>query len=528
MTSRVSAAGLEFYDWMSYVALGVLIIVAVSLLLALGGAGVILVRSFVTHVNTVTPETYRDERRGTRDLKPGEFPADLAYPAYPRRQLRADAEAIKANYTLVSGELWHWPRDAFLEGRHGPQLLWWMAFPIPLVGLGMQPLLQALLGILVLLMLLAAGIVRVVGSLAFWVVVCVLRTADAVWARSRGAAASCPRCYHVSERPAYTCPGCHRLHRDIRSGRLGAFARRCRCGHLLPATVIRAAWALEARCQRCEEPLRRGAAVLRDVRIPIFGDPNSGKSRFLYAGLNSLYGTAGRSNMEYAFVDAGSQAAAESGFELIRMAQDTVKTTEDLPRALTVRIGAEPTGALVHLFDAAGERFRRPEAHDEMGFLDQGQCFVFVIDPFSVGQLRARLSQTEASVLVAHPAVGDPESTYGEVVTRIRSGGIKGKHQRLAVVVSKADLLERSGADVPNGSDALAEWLYDLGLHNIVLGARRDFAEVRYYAVASVDPSTVGLARDPGAPLRWLLSSRGVRLEERADTVLATAAEGER
>jgi hypothetical protein len=48
-------------------------------------------------------------------------------------------------------------------------------------------------------------------------------------------------------------------------------------------------------------------------------------------------------------------------------------------------------------------------------------------------------------------------------------------------------------------------------VHNLVMSARHEFAEVRFFTVASqnIPPGTHD---DPGAPLRWLLTSHGVRL----------------
>ena len=81
----------------------------------------------------------------------------------------------------------------------------------------------------------------------------------------------------------------------------------------------------------------------------------------------------------------------------------------------------------------------------------------------------------------------------------------------MAVVISKADLLRRTGIPLPSESEAIAGWLVDVGMHNLVVAALREFSEVRYFAVASQDV-TIGLPDDPGAPLRWLLASHGVRL----------------
>jgi len=277
--------------------------------------------------------------------------------------------------------------------------------------------------------------------------------------------------------------------------------------------VLRAAWHLDAVCQRCEEPLRLGSAALRDVRIPIFGDTSAGKTRFLYAALDSLIDTTQRAGIAFSFPDENSRDEAALALDVIRSGHDTVKTPAALPTALTCRVGTGASGALVHLFDAAGESFRGAEMHDSLGFLDHGHGLVYVLDPFSVGSVRDRMTGHNAvAIRLAHAAAGDPETAYGEVVSRLRDSGVEAGQQRLAVIISKADLLTVGGLELPEDSGGIADWLMQAGVHNLVLSARRDFAEVRYFAVASLVAEDAGRSYDPGAPVRWLLSSRGVRL----------------
>jgi hypothetical protein len=274
--------------------------------------------------------------------------------------------------------------------------------------------------------------------------------------------------------------------------------------------VLRAAGRLEALCPRCGAPLREGAGALRDVRVPIFGAVSAGKTRLLYAALDSLTATAERAGTTFGFPDEDSRCRAELAGEIIRSGRDTDKTGTELPVALTCLLGSAPMGTLVHLFDAAGERYRGGESHDDLGFLGAGQGLIYVLDPFAVDAVRPELGSS--TVGSAHVADGDPEIAYGEVVTRLRNDGVEARTQRLAVVVSKADLLTGAGVDVPTESDAIAAWLTRSGMHNIVLAARREFAEVRYFAVASLSAAMSTPEHEPGAPLRWLLRARGVRL----------------
>ena len=182
--------------------------------------------------------------------------------------------------------------------------------------------------------------------------------------------------------------------------------------------------------------------------------------------------------------------------------------------ALTIRLGKGRKTYLVRLFDA-GERYRDSQQHQDLRFLDHSQGLVYVLDPFSIQAVQDLLTGHNAiGGRLAHAAVGDPEITFGEVVSRMRDSGVPAGAQRLAVVVTKADLLREMGLELPGGSEEIADWLHDLGQRNTVLAAGRDFAEVRYFAVASQDVSA-GWATgqdDPAAPLRWLLGRSGIPL----------------
>ena len=226
-------------------------------------------------------------------VQPGEFWPDLAWPLYPLRQAWADLARIGAERRASYRKLWRWPVRP---------LVWILLLPFSAGG----PDLPARRGPDHR----AAGRAVRSGHLdcaaasvaVFTPAVLLLRGAESSWHKLKRAEASCPQCYQVMPRPAYRCPGCSKLHRDLRPGRLGLFARRCDCGTLLPTMVLRAAWRLSAVCQKCAKPLRAGSGTLRDVRIPIFGDTSAGKTRFLYSGLDSL-GITSRAQIPLGFPD---------------------------------------------------------------------------------------------------------------------------------------------------------------------------------------------------------------------------------
>jgi hypothetical protein len=476
-----------------------------------------LIQALVSDPDLIAPAADRAEQVKANPVGPGQFKPDLAWPFYPFRQSRADLDRTRANVARANGAVWHGPADAFFGS-----LGWWFVFPIPIT---------------VLAFLLVAILASCFSYLVYWLVTTVCTVASLVllvpaaailrgaerWRRGRvRSEAFCVRCFHANPWPAYRCPTCLILHHDVRPGRLGLLIRRCECGTHLPTMASRAAWRLTAVCKRCEESLPRGMGAVRDVRVPVFGDTSAGKTRFLYASLNSLLLTAREAHITVSFPDDGSRELAEFGLGLIRSGRETAKTSTTAPVALTCQLGTGRGSALVHLFDAAGEHFQDAQRNEALRFLDEGQGLVYVLDPFSIGTVRNQLSSHDAAAIrLAHAAVGDPELAYDEVTLRLRETGVSASAQRLAVVVSKADLMRSAGLTPPARSDEIAQWLMDAGVHNLVMSARREFAEVRFFTVASQDVKPAG-ADDPGTPLRWLLTAHGVRLP--ADPAAADAA----
>ena len=466
----------------------------------------------------LSPQEYQAERVKAHPVGTGKFPPDPAWPLYTVRQAGLDLSVVGRNLNDLYRRTWRWPSDTFFRGKHG-SLLWWWALLLPVT-------------VTVLEVLLAAGVSALLCYGVYWLVVtaCIavngtasglirwyLDAADARRREKMHTHASCMTCFHVTPWPAYRCPGCSTPHHDVRPGRLGLFFRRCQCGTRFPTMASRAAWQMTAVCKRtdCQQPLAEGAGAVRDIRIPVFGDTSAGKTRFLYAALNSLLLTAQQAHIPVSFPDQSSQDQADLGLDLIRSGQDTVKTSATVPVAVTLRLREGRGSDLVHLFDAAGEHFRDAQRYDSLRFLDDSQGLVYVLDPFSIGPVRDQLAgHNAATIRLAHAAANDPEIAYGEVISRLRDGGVPVASQRLAVVISKADLLRGTGMALPSESGAIVGWLEDNGLHNLVMSARREFDEVRFFAVASQDVAAraAGGSEDPGVPLRWLLTVHGVRL----------------
>lgn len=494
--------------------LAVLLAAAAGLLIGLVVAGMSIVRGVTAQEGLVTPAAYRIEQTQAKRVKVGEFGPDTAWPSYPLRQARADLLEVRRVHRELRALLWRGPTARFLRGRHRASWWWWL-FPVP--ALTVEALLVAdVISITLLASFgIATAVCMVIGALLFGVCVAFLRLFEGAWRRMVGAQASCPRCYLVTNLPAYRCGGCLALHRDLRPSRLGAFARRCDCGTLLPTMVLRAARRLDAVCQRCHAPLPPRSAAVRDLRLGLFGESSAGKTRLLYAGLDRLI-AAEAHGAGVSFVGPHGAEQARGPLDAVRSGCRTPKTIDALPTAVSCALDRGSRRSLVHVFDTSGSVLRSG-SRDALGFLDRAQGLVYVVDPLSLQAVRDKMVAPEVLASeAAYVALGDPGTMYGEVMVRVRGNGIAARSQRLAVVVSKADLLVAGGLDLPLDSDGIGAWLMEMGAHNLVLSARRDFAAVQYFMVASVKAAEVTEGTAPDAPLRWLLASSGVRLAKRA------------
>jgi hypothetical protein len=446
---------------------------------------------------TITPD---DVSNGTARLPkwPADQPfgRDRAWPAYLVSQWRVDLGTATRGVRRILGRGWR-----VLPARIGLFAL--AVYPIWLaVNVG------ALLGgVLILAPCLAVGLVAWLG----WLLVTgLLRGADAAIQRVRRSSPSCVKCYHVAKVPAFPCAKCGKQHHDIRPGRLGGVWRRCGCGAVLPTTILRAAHKIRPCCPRCGEPYRAGAAVLTDIRIPVFGPVSAGKTRLVSAGLVAMRDQAVAHGSAVEFVDEDSKSAYKTGADIIATDGNTSKTAAgQLPTAITVQIKTGRRKATLHLFDAAGEFYTNRDDNADLEFLDHAQGLVFVVDPFSMPWVSDQLGGPyNPRVAQANPAVDDPEQVYHVTVQRLRDYRIETKRRNLAIAVAKADLLMNTAPAAELSADTVRDWLNEAGLDNLVLSAERDFAEVRYFLAASVRAATPAMS--PAAPFVWLVGKAGV------------------
>lgn len=496
------------------------LIVAVPVVAALGalmaaGSAALTLTGHRSPPDTVTPDRVKAGTAGLPKLRgDGPFGRDRAWPSYFSAQARVDLARIWQVNAALLGDGWRWIGglvERSWPGRISAALL-------------LAPLwLGASVGALVTsAAILLAGAAVLLAVWTLWMVPAgLLRSGDQLIRRLRHASGSCQSCYHVTPLPAFACPGCGQLHRDVRPGRLGGLWRRCACGRSLPTSVLRIARKTPPCCPRCGETLRSGAAVVTDVRLPVFGPVSAGKTRLVYTGLLAVRDGVAAQGGTVDFVDEESRQAFDHAVALVAAGGDTAKTPAgELPRAITARFTSGRRRALLHLFDAAGEFYADRDDNTDLEFLDHAQGLVFVVDPFSIAWVRDQIGDTSASTVVAkaNPARESPERVYHVTAKRLLDYGVATRKRRLAVTVVKSDLL----AGFPFADDltpgTVREWLNKAGLDNLVLSAEREFGEVRYFVVASMPGVSATDPRSPAGPLAWLSAGAGLKLWPDPDT----------
>jgi len=339
-----------------------------------------------------------------------------------------------------------------------------------------------------------------------------LRAADTLWLRVRRIRMVCPHCYDPVPYPAYRCGTCGALHRDIRPGRYGVVHRVCRCGTRAPNLLLfGTSQRLNAVCPHpnCEKPLEHRPGEVAEIVLPYFGAAGAGKSRLLVGMVAVLRQIAGAEEATATRTDERSRALLRDTRRLLAPETVTAKTPVEPRRGYSLRITAGRGARLIHLFDAAGERFYLTARTQDLRFLAAARTFVLVIDPLSVEMYWSQLPTARQERLrVARSTAPSAELAYQQTHEQIAAMGVPLRRARLAVVLSKADLVGE-----PDGGADAEDWaVRELGLGNLVRSARQMFGEVMFFRTAAVNDSDGRPDDSLNTVVRWVLAGEGVRI----------------
>jgi len=346
----------------------------------------------------------------------------------------------------------------------------------------------------------------------------------------------CPDCHSKNSLAEYFCPKCGSVHRRLIPSSYGILHRTCTCGQELPTTFFLKRGELPAACPDCKRMLG-GLIEVRKVFVPVFGGPAVGKSSFLLSLLRELteHWAPPRGFM-LKFPDSRVDSEVRRAWQSLAQGQPPAKTVTNLPRALNLQVDRSgQEGRLLYLYDPAGEAFSETEGLQLHTYQDYLSGLVFLIDPFSIAEVREiygdRLPRVESAL---KPSQLPTEDAFARILIGMEEhfGLEKGARIKkpVAVVVNKIDafgLEQRIGepavqarlrsAPAPADAEAIRnqivrEQLMRWGLSDLVHQLETRCAVVRYFACTSLGRMPDGTAQPLAGrgvlePLLWILES---------------------
>jgi len=261
---------------------------------------------------------------------------------------------------------------------------------------------------------------------------------------------------------------------------------------------------MNAFCPYCGRALEHRPGRAPEIVLPFFGAAGAGKTRLLLSMVTQLETWNQGGILPAAFGDSATTRELSSAREILRSQTATAKTAVKLPRSYVIRLMPDRKSRILHMFDAAGELFYSSERTQELRYLSKAETFILVVDPLSVPSFWDQLpagQQTELAGLRSNAP--SPELAYQQAHLEIEAMGARLRSARLAIVFSRADLIDAPDTDI-------ATWATDtLGLGNLVRSAQLNFKEAAFFFTAAVMAGDV-LHESISTLLRWVLRGHGI------------------
>ncbi|MFD0535886.1 hypothetical protein ACFQY7_21180 [Actinomadura luteofluorescens] len=212
-------------------------------------------------------------------------------------------------------------------------------------------------------------------------------------------------------------------------------------------------------------------------------------------GIRALHARARAVHGRLSFVEQRHAQAYAGAIREFQRGGRLAKTGPELPLATMVDVELPGRARrILYLFDPAGEHYTGATEVESLRYLEHSEALLFVVDPFALPQLRRSLTGDEREFVdeAAASSEEDPADTLQRVLNELRSRPDQGRQKRVAVVVTKTDLLLRTeiGRGLDPGGDP-RDWLDRVGLGNTVRTLDQVAAQVRYFAS--------GLGTEPAA-----------------------------
>jgi hypothetical protein len=145
---------------------------------------------------------------------------------------------------------------------------------------------------------------------------------------------------------------------------------------------------------------------------------------------------------------------------------------------------------IIYIYDAAGELYSGEESRlDTSGFLKLAQGILFIIDPFSIQQIR--LKTRKKIVDGAAPSIEETDKVLERLINYSEKQGLNQSWRKLPIfiVINKIDAIDPTIAP----SD-VRQWMIVNGLGNFDTLLQNNFDNVSYYKVSSLGCNADGSA----------------------------------
>jgi hypothetical protein len=434
---------------------------------------------------------------GYRDA-PGEPPGEPAYRHYLLSQVWLDwrmiARTVFPRVRRTAGRALTTTTKSLVGGVQG-----FFTFPLWLAicaGILLAAVPVAVLGAALTLLY---GVVAAIGLAGWLCGVLVLAAVERAAMAYGRILQTCPHpfCYEKIALPVYECPSCGARHRRLTPNGWGAFRHVCRCGARLPTAIPLGRFRLTAYCPHCAGRLPERIGRVRVEPLPFVGGPAAGKTTFMFLAIRAVSRRAHAAGGRVAFVEPRHAQAYAGALAEFRRGGQLAKTGPELPLATMVDVElpglSRPVRRILYLYDPAGEHFTGATQVESLRYLDHGEALLFVVDPFALPAVRRALTDEESERVAKSAATSDedPSDTLQRLLNELRTRPDQGRQQRVAVVLTKADLLVQTGIGSTLGPDARV-WLDELGMGNTLRTLDQFAGQVCYFASGlDTDPAAV-------------------------------------
>jgi len=336
-------------------------------------------------------------------------------------------------------------------------------------------------------------------SIVMFAVCWVLWAIDAGYRRFNSTLTVCPHpgCYAKNKLPAYKCVG-KEVHDKLYPSSNGILWRTCnkceKCEEKIPTTFLSGRNNLSPCCPKCKKPFDR-LKKSWPIEVPIVGAPSAGKTYFLHLMIRYIKNKFDKNNCD--FVKHDEEQSVDSYIEKINAGEAPVETTKNDPTPLRFYLTMDGNPLLIHLYDPNGNVFSGSKYLERHKFYNHFDGLVFVIDPFSIPEVRFKYEgrSVEAGVRPELTAYDVFESL---IMTFEKNCNIKVTdriNNPTAIVFSKTGAL-----DLPT-DEACRQFLRDNGEESLLNKIDWKFANVRYFAIDSGGENSAGISDT----VNWLL-----------------------